>query len=205
MVGKVATVKTRNKVKKQQKKKQLGPNKKETKKVTKIKGKCFLCGEKGHWKINCPKSLNKKEEGNVNYLETCFLADSTDSWIIDSGATNYVCYSLQGFQERRRLNKNEINLRLGNGTLVSASAVGDIRVYFDSRRHLDLIDVYYVPQFKRNLISVSFFNKFGYSVTFNKVFIISKNDKIICEGTLENGLFILHRNISHSLDTDNRT
>ncbi|KAK0580852.1 hypothetical protein LWI29_007090 [Acer saccharum] len=182
-VGKVATVKARQKVKKQQKKKPLGPIKKETKKVTKIKGKCFLCGEKGHWKRNCPKSQNKKEEGNVNYLETCFLADSPDSWIIDSGATNHVCYSLQGFQERRKLSKNEINLRLGNGTLVSASAVGDIRVYLDSRRHLDLIDVYYVPQFKRNLISVSCLNKFGYSVTFNKVFIISKNDKIICQGT----------------------
>ena len=138
----------------------------------------------------------------MNYLETCFLADSTDSWIIDSGATNHVCYSLQGFQERRRLNKNEINLRLGNGTLVSTSAVGDIRVCLDSRRHLDLIDVYYVPQFKRNLISVSCLNKFGYSVTFNKVFIISKNDKVICKGTLENGLYFLHRNISHSLDTE---
>ena len=45
-------------------------------------------------------------------------------------------------------------------------------------------------------------NKFGYSVTFNKVFIISKNDKIICQGTLENGLYFLHRNISYSLDTE---
>ena len=93
LVGKVATVKTRKKVKKQQKKKQLGP----TKRVTKIKGKCFLCGEKGYWKSNCPKSQNKKEQGNVNYLETCFLANFIDSWIIDSRATNHVCYSLQGF------------------------------------------------------------------------------------------------------------
>ncbi|KAK1567954.1 hypothetical protein Q3G72_018598 [Acer saccharum] len=131
MVGKVSTVKARQKVKKQQKKKQLGPIKKETKKVTKIKGKCFLCGEKGHWKRNYPKSQNKKEEGNLNYLETCFLADSTDSWIIDSGATNHVCYSLQGFQERRKLSKNEINLRLGNGTikrLVSDGPLSDLKV-----------------------------------------------------------------------------
>ena len=83
-------------------------------------------------------------------MKHIFLADSTDSWIVDSRATNHVCYSLRGFQERRRLNKNEINLRLGNGALVSTSAVGDIRVNLDSSRHLDLIDIYYVPQFKRN-------------------------------------------------------
>ena len=63
-------------------------------------------------------------------------------------------------------------MRLGNGTLVSASAVGDIRVNLDSSRHLDLIDVYYVPQFKRNLISVSCLNKFEYSVTFNKILLL---------------------------------
>ena len=92
-------------------------------------------------------------------------------------------------------------MRLGNEALVSASAVGDIRVNLDSSRHLDLINIYYVPQFKRNLISVSCLNKFGYSVTFNKVFIISKNDKLVCKGILENGLFYLHINTSHLLDT----
>ena len=34
-----------------------------------------------------------------------------------------------------------------------------------------------------------------------KDFIISKNDKFICKGTLENGVFYLYRNISHLLDT----
>ena len=31
-------------------------------KVKKIKGKCFHCGEKGHWKGNCPKfkAANKR-------------------------------------------------------------------------------------------------------------------------------------------------
>ena len=130
------------------------------------------------------------------------MVDSIDSWIVDSGATNHVCYSLWGFLERRKLNKNVINLCLGNGVLVSASAVGDISVNLDASRHLYLIDIYYVPQFKRNLISVSCLNKFEYSVTFNKTFIISKDDKFVCKGTLENGLFYLHRNISHLLDTE---
>ena len=105
-------------------------------------------------------------------LKHVFLTDSTDSWIVDSGATNHVCYSLWGFLERRMLNKNVINLCLGNGALVSASAVGDISVNLDASRHLDLIDIYYVPQFKRNLISVSCLNKFEYSVTFNKILLL---------------------------------
>ena len=70
-------------------------------------------------------------------MKHVFLVDSTDSWIVDSGAINHVCYSLRGFQERRRLNKNKINLRLGNGVLVSASAVGDISVNLDASKHLD--------------------------------------------------------------------
>ena len=135
-------------------------------------------------------------------LKHVFLADSTDSWIVNSRATNHVCYSLWGFLERRMLNKNVINLCLGNRVLVSVSAVGDISVNLDASGHLYLIDIYYVPQFKRNLISVSCLNKFEYSVTFNKKFIISKDDKFVCKGTLENGLFYLHRNISHLLDTE---
>ncbi|KAL5823246.1 hypothetical protein ACOSQ4_021146 [Xanthoceras sorbifolium] len=85
---------------------------------------------------------------------------------------------------------------------MSADVVGDIRVYLDSSRHLDLIDIYYVPQFKRNLILVSCLNKFRYSVTFNRGFIIIKNNKFVCKGTLENDLFHLYKNISNLLDTE---
>ncbi|KAL5760753.1 hypothetical protein ACOSP7_019243 [Xanthoceras sorbifolium] len=100
------------------------------------------------------------------------------------------------------MNKDEFNLRLGNGALVSADTMGDIKISLDSSRFFDLTDVYYIPHFKRNLISVFCLNKFGYSVTFNKGFIISKNNKFICKGTLENDLFYLHKNISHILDTE---
>ncbi|KAK1571102.1 hypothetical protein Q3G72_011942 [Acer saccharum] len=67
-------------------------------------------------------TLNKKEytlQGLMQDVQNAekILVKGKDSWIIDSGATNHVCYSLQGFQERRKLSKNEINLRLGNGTI----------------------------------------------------------------------------------------
>ena len=63
-------------------------------------------------------------------------------------------------------------MRLRNRVLVSTSVVVDISFNLDASRHLEVIDIYYVPQFKRNLISVSCLNKFEYSVTFNKMLLL---------------------------------
>ena len=71
----------------------------------KIKGKCFHCGEKGHWKRNCPKFKAAKNKGVKSsfLLEICLVQDPTDSWCVDLGCTNHICNSLQGFQETRKL------------------------------------------------------------------------------------------------------
>ena len=59
-----------------------------------------------HWKRNCPTYLKEvKAKGTLLVIEACFVADSTSSWIVDSGATNHVCCSLQGFRENKRLSK----------------------------------------------------------------------------------------------------
>ena len=39
------------------------------------------------------KSL-RKDNSNLIVLEACLMTDSTQSWIDDSGATNYISYSL---------------------------------------------------------------------------------------------------------------
>ena len=76
----------------------------------KIKGKCFHCGEKGHWKRNCPKfkAANKKGMKCSFLLEICLVQNPTDSWCVDSGCTNHICNSLQGFQETKKLNERGI-------------------------------------------------------------------------------------------------
>ena len=84
----------------------------------KPRGKCFTCIHTGHQKTNCPKktqSHNGKNSGMPQsyIVETYLMACTTSTWCVDTGATDHVCNSLQGFQETRRLADGEICLLLG--------------------------------------------------------------------------------------------
>ena len=123
----------------------------------------------------------------MNYVD-----NSDDSWIIDSGATNHVCSSLQLLTKARKLRAKEFTLRVGNGESVSAEAVGEVRLQFGNK-YLLLDNVYFIPNISRNLISVSQLYEQSFSVYFSyNEIIISRNGVQICCAKLENGLYILH-------------
>ncbi|CAA0823270.1 Unknown protein, partial [Striga hermonthica] len=145
--------------------------------VVKLKGKCFKCNKTGHWKSDCPLK-DAPSTSLALVVETCFAACSTSSWVVDTGATDHVCYTLQGFLQRRQLSEGEITISLGNATRVAVVTVGDVHLSF-SDSVLVLKNILYVPSFRKNLISVSKLFLDGYSVIFNDNVVIMRNNSFI--------------------------
>ena len=75
--------------------------------------------------------------------------------------------------------------------MVSAEAVGDLKLYFGNR-YIILKNVLYVPQMKRNLISISCILEHMYKISFeiNEAFNFYKGIKV-CSATFENSLYKL--------------
>ena len=154
------------------------PKKKNFKKSAASEGKCFHCNEDGHCKRNCKIYLdlkrqikqiknNKKGKKNLLFVEACVIIDSTETWIIDSGATDHVCNSMEGLSVTKKFKVNEFTLRLGDGSRVKVTAMGDVTLNFNNSKYLFLKNCYYIPVFNRNLISVSHLIRQGYSIYFD--------------------------------------
>ncbi|KAL8125384.1 hypothetical protein AgCh_012900 [Apium graveolens] len=162
--------------------------------VKKPKGKCFRCKQSGHWKQDCPlpKKTNNTGMSLSLVTETFIAAISTSTWCVDTGATDHVCNSMQGFQLSRMLRDGEIYVFMGDATKVAVVAVRVIHLSFGSDRILVLNNCLYVPSFRRNLISVSKLALDGYNVCLDRNVSIMMNKRIICSGTLQDNLYIIN-------------
>ena len=159
--------------------------------MKKPKGKCFKCGQKGHWKQNCPKATKKPSIGDLLVVEACLVENFNDKWIIDSGATNHVCYSLQLFKHSTFIGEGQRYLKLRNGELISIKAIGPVVLFFENNRTLCLEDCLFVPDFKRNFVSVGCLVEHGLTLQFNSSVSIRSKSFFICSGDIINNLYFL--------------
>ena len=74
--------------------------------------------------------MKNKKQGKYNLLvlEACLVEDDASAWIVDSGATNHICCSLQTLSSSTPLWDGDVSMRLGSGEVVSATAVGVVLV-----------------------------------------------------------------------------
>ena len=107
------------------------------------------------------------------------------NWWIESGATTHISVSMQGCLSYRKPNDGERYIFVGDGKKVKVEAIGKFRLFLKSGTYLDLNETYVVPSFRRNLVSISILNKFGYTCSFgNNKFSLFQNSNLVGTGSL---------------------
>ena len=162
--------------------------------------KCFYCKGTGHWKRNCPKYLADKKDGKVNkgicdiHVIDVYLTNARSStWVFDTGSVANICNSKQGLRNKRALAKDEVTMRVGNGSKVDVIAVGTLPLHLPSGLVLDLNNCYLVPALSMNIISGSCLMRDGYSFkSENNGCSIYMSNIFYGHAPLKSGLFLLN-------------
>ena len=82
-------------------------------------------------------------------------------------------------------------MRVGSGEVVSAKVVGVAHLNFRNK-FLVLDNVFFIPNFRRNLISVSMLHEQLFSISsINNEIVILRNGLDICHAKPENGMYVL--------------
>ena len=63
-------------------------------------------------------------------VEVSFITDTSNTWCIDSDATNHICNTLQGFRSTRQYRDGEIKLTFTSNVTISAVAIGVLVLEF---------------------------------------------------------------------------
>ncbi|KAL0405945.1 UNVERIFIED_CONTAM: hypothetical protein Slati_3908400 [Sesamum latifolium] len=67
-------------------------------------------------------------------------------WVLDTGCGAHIWNNLQVLERSRKLSKDEMILRLGDGKVVAAEAVGSLSLVVSDHIRIELKDCYYVPR-----------------------------------------------------------
>ncbi|KAK4404308.1 hypothetical protein Sango_0799400 [Sesamum angolense] len=86
----------------------------------------------------------------------------------DTGFGDHICNNLQVLERRRKLSKDEMILRLGDGKAVAVEAVGSLNLVISDHIQIELKDCYYGPSMIKNIISIPILDNYGYAFKINK-------------------------------------
>nr|ABW74585.1 pol polyprotein [Boechera divaricarpa] len=146
---------------------------------------CFRCEKAGHFASSCPEKPQKNQE--VNKVETqeadaalylheiVFLNEEKiipkayetkneeeGTWYLDNGASNHMTGVRSYFAE---LNENiKGKVKFGDGSCVDIGGKGSILFQGKTGEQQLVIDIYYIPDLKSNILSLGQATEFGCDV-----------------------------------------
>ena len=92
-----------------------------------------------------------------------YTSINSNSWVYDTISVAHICNMMQGLRKMRKLAKDEVVMRVGNGVHVAARAIRVISLCLPSGFTLELNNCYFVPELCKNIISGSCLLRDGYS------------------------------------------
>ncbi|XP_075100545.1 uncharacterized protein LOC142176513 [Nicotiana tabacum] len=132
--------------------------------------------------------------GMVTELNVATAATNTQDWWLDSGATIHVCYDKKIFKTYAEVQDSE-QVLMGNHVAADVAGKGSIEINFTSGQKLTLLNVYHVPDMKKNLMSAALLSKKGFKIVIESDHVIvSKNGVFVGKGYNCNDMFKLSIN-----------
>ncbi|GJW44650.1 zinc finger, CCHC-type containing protein [Tanacetum coccineum] len=163
----------------------------------KAKPTCWKCGKTGHIKriakvlMLATKPMDQAQRVQWMVLPTYCKNDDV-AWWVDSRATVHVCKDRCWFKAYESLNDGSI-IHMRNESIALVHERGCVDLKFNSGKIVSLFNVLHVPYIRKNLVSSSLLNNYGYKqVIESNKFVLSKHGVFIDFGYLGNHMFRLN-------------
>jgi len=168
---------------------------------SKSKTVCWNCNKEGHWRRQCPEKKKNPEKpapeesanvpNGLNFAEVLTVsdADPKDQWILDSGCSFHMTPRREWLFDYLPSNGKVL---MGNNHICDVHGAGSVKIKRPDGSIKILKEVRYIPELKRNLISLGVLDKAGYTYKGQGgVIKIFKGILQALKGNLENGLYVL--------------
>lgn len=163
---------------------------------------CWYCKKEGHLKKDCyarKKRMESEDDGEaaimvdkLQEIDALAISDqsSSDKWVIDSGCSYHMTSRRDWFSDFKEITGGQV--LLADDRAVAVQGVGTIRIDTQGGTVSRLANVRYVPNLKRNLISVSSLDVQGFRQQGGEGKTrFFRNNKLALQGTLCGSLYFL--------------